>query len=126
MDCLIIAERAVSRRIVLGLSGGIDSALAACIATAAVGSENVTGISMPSKHSSQHSIDDAKATAEALGINFSIQPITDLHQATDSSLSDILEGGHPVAGENLASKITRSYRDGACKCAWSDGYCNWE
>ena len=96
LDAIIIGlsdycRKSGIKRIVLGLSGGIDSALAACIATAAVGSENVTGISMPSKHSSQHSIDDAKATAEALGINFSIQPITDLHQATDSSLSDILE-----------------------------------
>ena len=110
LDAIIIGlsdycRKSGIKRIVLGLSGGIDSALAACIATAAVGSENVTGISMPSKHSSQHSIDDAKATAEALGINFSIQPITDLHQATDSSLSDILEGGHPVAGENLQARL---------------------
>ena len=110
LDAIIIGlsdycKKSGIKKIVLGLSGGIDSALAACIATAAVGSENVTGISMPSKHSSQHSIDDAKATAEALGINFSIQPITDLHQATDSSLSDILEGGHPVAGENLQARL---------------------
>ena len=110
LDAIIIGlsdycRKSGIKKIVLGLSGGIDSALAACIATAAVGSENVTGISMPSKHSSQHSIDDAKATSEALGINFSIQPITDLHQATDSSLSDILEGGHPVAGENLQARL---------------------
>ena len=110
LDAIIIGlsdycNKSGINKIVLGLSGGIDSALAACIATAAVGSENVTGISMPSKHSSQHSIDDAKATAEALGINFLIQPITDLHQATDSSLSGILEGGHPVAGENLQARL---------------------
>ena len=92
-------------KIVLGLSGGIDSALAACIASAAVGPENVTGISMPSRHSSQHSIDDAKATADALGINFSMQPISDLHTATDSALSDVLKGGHPVAGENLQARL---------------------
>ena len=92
-------------RIVLGLSGGIDSALAACIASAAVGPENVTGISMPSKHSSQHSIDDAKATADVLGINFMMQPITELHSITDSSLSNILAGGHPVAGENLQARL---------------------
>ena len=92
-------------KIVLGLSGGIDSALAACIASAAVGPENVTGISMPSRHSSQHSIDDAKATADALGINFSMQPISDLHTATDSALSDVLRGGHPVAGENLQARL---------------------
>ena len=92
-------------KIVLGLSGGIDSALAACVASAAVGAQNVTGISMPSKHSSQHSIDDAKATAEALGLNFIIQPITDLHAASDLALEDILEGGHPVAGENLQARL---------------------
>ena len=92
-------------KIVLGLSGGIDSALAACVACSAVGPENVTGISMPSKHSSQHSIDDAKATAEALGINFMMQPIAELHEATDSSLSEILQGGHPVAGENLQARL---------------------
>ena len=92
-------------KIVLGLSGGIDSALAACIASAAVGPENVTGISMPSKHSSQHSIDDARATAEALGIIFSMQPISDLHAATDLALSDILSNGHPVAGENLQARL---------------------
>ena len=75
LDAIIIGlsdycRKSGIKRIVLGLSGGIDSALAACIATAAVGSENVTGISMPSKHSSQHSIDDAQATAEAVGNKF--------------------------------------------------------
>lgn len=92
-------------KIVLGLSGGIDSALAACVASAAVGPTNVTGISMPSRHSSQHSIDDAKATAKALGINFSIQPITDLHTATDSALAELLANGNPVAGENLQARL---------------------
>ena len=92
-------------KIVLGMSGGIDSALAACVASAAVGAQNVTGISMPSKHSSQHSIDDAKATAEALGLDFSIQPITDLHDASELALRGILEGGHPVAGENLQARL---------------------
>lgn len=92
-------------KIVLGLSGGIDSALAACVASAAVGSTNVTGISMPSRHSSQHSIDDAKSLAEALGINFSILPITDLHSAADSELADILANGNPVAGENLQARL---------------------
>tara|TARA_B110001452_G_scaffold224729_1_gene198420 strand:- start:3936 stop:5621 length:1686 start_codon:yes stop_codon:yes gene_type:complete len=92
-------------KIVLGLSGGIDSALAACVASAAVGAGNVTGISMPSRHSSQHSIDDAKITAEALGINFSIQPITELHTATDSALAELLANGNPVAGENLQARL---------------------
>ena len=92
-------------RIVLGLSGGIDSALSACIAASAVGPNNVTGISMPSRHSSQHSIDDARATAEALGINFESQPISELHDAADLVLNDVLENGHPVAAENLQARL---------------------
>ena len=92
-------------KIVLGLSGGIDSALAACVASAAVGAENVTAISMPSRHSSQHSIDDAKATAEALGINFSIQPISDLHSSAESALKETLANGNPVAAENLQARL---------------------
>lgn len=93
------------KKIVLGLSGGIDSALAACVASKAVGANNVTGISMPSRHSSQHSIDDAKATAETLGINFLMYPIAKLHETADSELSNILENGNPVAGENLQARL---------------------
>jgi len=110
LDAIIIGLSDYCRKsgiskIVLGLSGGIDSALAACIASAAVGATNVTGISMPSRHSSQHSIDDARATAEALGIDFSLQPIMDLHDAADSALADILANGNPVAGENLQARL---------------------
>ena len=110
LDAIIIGLSDYCRKsgiskIVLGLSGGIDSALAACVASAAVGPANVTGISMPSRHSSQHSIDDARATAEALGIEFSLQPITELHTAADSALSELLENGNPVAGENLQARL---------------------
>ena len=92
-------------KIVLGLSGGIDSALAACVAAEAVGASNVTGISMPSRHSSQHSIDDAKATAEALGIEFVMQPISDIHDSTEGELSALLEAGNPIAAENLQARL---------------------
>ena len=92
-------------KIVLGLSGGIDSALAVCVASEAVGARNVIGISMPSRHSSQHSIDDAKATAEALGIEFVMQPISNLHDSTDSELADLLSAGSPVAAENLQARL---------------------
>ena len=110
LDAIIIGLSDYCRKsgiskIVLGLSGGIDSALAACVASAAVGPANVTGISMPSRHSSQHSIDDARATAEALGIEFSLQPITELHTAADSALAELLENGNPVAGENLQARL---------------------
>ena len=91
--------------VVLGLSGGIDSAVAACVAAAAVGPENVTAIAMPSRHSSQHSIDDAQYTAKALGLNFSIREIDDLHKAVESSIGDILVAGNPVASENLQARL---------------------
>ncbi|NCG42637.1 MAG: NAD+ synthase [Euryarchaeota archaeon] len=91
--------------VVLGLSGGIDSAVAACVAAAAVGPENVTAIAMPSRHSSQHSIDDAHYTAKALGLNFSIREIDDLHKAVESSIGDILIAGNPVASENLQARL---------------------
>ncbi len=60
---------------------------------------------MPSRHSSQHSIDDAKATAEALGINFVLKPINDLHDSAESSLSELLADGEPVAAENLQARL---------------------
>tara|TARA_B100001093_G_scaffold177219_1_gene169867 strand:- start:3173 stop:4939 length:1767 start_codon:yes stop_codon:yes gene_type:complete len=91
--------------VVLGLSGGIDSAVAACIAAAAVGPENVTGIAMPSRHSSQHSIDDARHTAEALGIVFDTVPIDGLHSSVEGSIGGVLNNGHPVASENLQSRL---------------------
>lgn len=91
--------------VVLGLSGGIDSAVAACVAAAAVGPDNVTAIAMPSRHSSQHSIDDARYTAKALGLNFSIREIDDLHKAVESSIGDVLAAGNPVASENLQARL---------------------
>ena len=110
LDAIIIGlsdycKKSGISKIVLGLSGGIDSALAACVASAAVGAGNVTGISMPSRHSSQHSIDDAKVTAEVLGIDFAIRPINDLHDAADLALADLLANGNPVAGENLQARL---------------------
>ncbi len=93
------------RKVVLGLSGGIDSAVAACIASAAVGPSNVTGISMPSRHSSDHSIEDAKWTAKALGINFEITSIEHMHQSTELTLEELLKNGNSVAAENLQARL---------------------
>ena len=93
------------KRIVLGLSGGIDSAVAACVACAAVGSSDVLGIAMPSRFSSQHSIDDAKYTAEALGIEFKIEPIDGMHSALEGRIGDMLDSGNPVASENIQSRL---------------------
>ncbi len=68
-------KRTGHSKVVLGMSGGIDSTVVATIAAMAIGGENVTGISMPSKFSPGHSKSDAAVTAESLGINFFTQPI---------------------------------------------------
>ena len=62
-------------RVLIGLSGGIDSSLTAAIAVDAVGAENVTGVGMPGPYSSEGSITDARALAQNLGIRFEIVPI---------------------------------------------------
>ena len=79
---------------VLGLSGGIDSTLAAYIAAKAVGPEHVHWIAMPSRHSSQHSIDDALSLAENLGIDFDLIPIDEMHHSYEQA---------PVVGDDLTS-----------------------
>jgi NAD+ synthetase len=92
-------------KIVLGMSGGIDSAVCAAIACQAIGADNVLGLAMPSRHSSDHSIEDAKATAEALGMELQILPINDIHESVDETLQGELDTGHPVAKENLQARI---------------------
>ena len=91
--------------IVLGLSGGIDSAVAACVAAEAIGPSNVTGLAMPSRHSSQHSIDDALHTAQALGLHHHLHAIDTMHESVESVLDNVLANGHPVAGENLQARL---------------------
>ncbi|MEC8626668.1 MAG: NAD(+) synthase, partial [Candidatus Thermoplasmatota archaeon] len=92
-------------RIVLGLSGGIDSAVAACVAVEALGPEAVHGLALPSRHSSQHSRDDARWTAEALGMRFSELHLDAMHQPAETLLGDVLRTGHAVAGENLQARL---------------------
>lgn len=91
--------------IVLGLSGGIDSAVAACVAVEAIGPQNVTGLAMPSRHSSQHSIDDALYTARSLGMLNHLHSIDSMHQATELEFGQVLNEGHAVAGENLQARL---------------------
>ncbi len=91
--------------IVLGLSGGIDSAVAACIATHALGRERVVGISMPSRFSSEHSKSDAQHTAGALGITYITHPIETLHHAAEETIGDQLAQGFAVATENIQARL---------------------
>jgi len=91
---------------VIGLSGGIDSALAVVLGVEALGKENVTGILMPSKYSSDHSLMDAKASAENLGIEYFTLPIEDIFEASLRTMQPIFEGREPnTAEENLQARI---------------------
>ena len=90
----------------IALSGGIDSSLVAAIAVDAIGAENVHGVSMPSRYSSEGSIKDAKELAENLGIESRIIPIEPAHEAFEEMLTPAFEGTDPgVAEENLQSRI---------------------
>ena len=93
-------------QVILGLSGGIDSALVAAIATQALGKEKVLGVLMPSPYSSDHSIQDALELANNLGIKTQTLPIGDLMQTFDQTLEPMFAGtSFGVAEENLQSRI---------------------
>src|ERR1700724_1923811 len=80
------------RRVIVGLSGGIDSALTACIAADAVGPENVIGVGMPGPYSSSGSIDDARVLASNLGIRFELLCITELFESYRKTLQKVFAG----------------------------------
>ncbi|MFD5003366.1 NAD+ synthase [Streptomyces mutabilis] len=88
------------RSVLVGLSGGIDSALVAALACDAVGAENVYGVSMPSKYSSEHSKDDAAELARRTGLNYRTVPIEPMFDAYTGALE--LTG---LAEENLQSRL---------------------
>ena len=93
------------RRALIGLSGGIDSAVVAAIAVEALGAENVTGIGMPSEFSSQGSIDDARDLAQRLGIRFELIAIRDSFTALSTALEPLFQGTpFGLAEENLQSR----------------------
>jgi NAD+ synthase/NAD+ synthase (glutamine-hydrolysing) len=93
------------KKVVIGLSGGIDSALTAAIATEAVGPENVIGVGMPGPYSSQGSIDDARELAKNLGIRFELLPIGAINDSYRETLKDVFAGLKPdVAEENLQAR----------------------
>jgi NAD+ synthase (glutamine-hydrolysing) len=97
------------RKAIVGLSGGIDSALTTAIAVDAIGAGNVIGVGMPSEYSSEGSIADARELAANLGIRFEILPISDICQGFKTTLRKVFEGHkEDVTEENIQSRIRGS------------------
>jgi NAD+ synthase (glutamine-hydrolysing) len=97
------------QKVIIGLSGGIDSALTAAIAADAMGPENVIGVGMPGPYSSPGSIDDARALGRNLGIRFELLPITEICKTYQSVLKDVFAGlKEDVTEENIQSRARGS------------------
>ncbi|HTY64060.1 MAG TPA: NAD+ synthase [Acidobacteriota bacterium] len=100
------ARKCGFRSAVLGLSGGIDSSIVACIAVAALGAGNVLGVSMPSMYSAQASFDDAQSLARNLGMHFETIPIKPIYDMFRQSLTPIFSGlPENETEENLQARI---------------------
>ncbi|MBV8865878.1 MAG: NAD+ synthase, partial [Acidobacteriaceae bacterium] len=110
-DALVLGTRDYIRKcgfrsVLIGLSGGIDSALVAAIAVDAVGKENVTGVGMPGPYSSEHSLTDARELAHNLGIRFEIEPIGAGYNAMLETLEPLFKDYSPdTTEENLQSRL---------------------
>lgn len=90
-------------RAFLGLSGGVDSSVAAVLTAEALGAGNVTGIAIPSRHTDPRSTACAKQLAEALGIRFEIVEMEAFHRSAEETLGDLLDGG--TAAENVQARL---------------------
>lgn len=110
-EALVVGTRDYARGngftdVVIGLSGGIDSAVVAAIAVDALGAEHVHGIGMPGPYSSDGSVTDAQALAENLGVRFDIASIKATYEAEVAALGDLLDGpGAQVAKENIQARL---------------------
>ncbi|MEI6083670.1 MAG: NAD+ synthase [Verrucomicrobiota bacterium] len=94
------------KSVVLGLSGGIDSAVTACLAVAALGKDNVMGVSLPSEFSSQGSLDDARQLAGNLGIRYEVIPIQDAFQTLKGSFKELFKGlPENTTEENMQARL---------------------
>jgi NAD+ synthase (glutamine-hydrolysing) len=109
-NALVLATRDYLRKTgfgtaVIALSGGIDSSVVAAIAVDALGPENVVGVSMPSRYSSEGSKDDARALAKNLGIRYMTIPIEPAHAAMLEMMAEAFEGTQPgTAEENIQAR----------------------
>jgi NAD+ synthase (glutamine-hydrolysing) len=100
------ARKTRFRQVLLGLSGGVDSALTAAIAADAVGPENVLGVLMPSRYSSRGSVDDSVELARNLGIQTLTLPISGIMETYECTLADAFRGlPADVTEENIQSRI---------------------
>jgi len=98
------------KKVLIGLSGGIDSSLVAVIATEAIGKENVIGIMMPSMYSSKSSVEDAQLLADNLGIKTLKIGITEVYNAYVKALAEAFRGTEPnITEENLQARIRGNY-----------------
>ncbi len=110
-EALVVGTRDYIRkcgfaRVLIGLSGGIDSALTAAVAVEAVGRENVTGVGMPGPYSSEHSLTDAREMAVRLGIRFEVVSINSVYERFLRELAPLFEGmSEGVTEENLQSRL---------------------
>lgn len=94
------------KQVVLGLSGGVDSSLVACIAVEALGADAVHGVAMPSQFNAEASLTDAKNLADALGISFRVVPIERIRQVFDAELETIFDNlPRDVTEENIQARI---------------------
>ncbi len=111
LEALVLGTRDYIRKngfskVVIGLSGGVDSALVAAIAVRALGSENVTCVTMPSQYTSTDTRSDAEVLAENLDIRFLEIPISPIFKAFNDALSEAFEGCEPdVTEENIQARI---------------------
>ncbi|MEQ1731461.1 MAG: NAD+ synthase [Vicinamibacterales bacterium] len=106
------------KSVVLGLSGGIDSALTACLAVDALGREHVHTIAMPARYSSQHSLDDAAALATALGVDHRVIPIDPVFQ----SYLDVLSGSFAGREEDVTEQNIQARVRGGVLMAFSNKF----
>ena len=100
------ARKCGFKKLLLGLSGGIDSALTAAIAARALGPDKVLGVAMPTRYSSEGSVTDAQALADNLGIEFRVVPIDDIFQAYLDDLAPVFDGlDEDVTEENIQARV---------------------
>ena len=110
-EALVLGTRDYIRKcgftkVLIGLSGGIDSSLTAVVAVDAVGRENVRGVAMPGPFSSDHSVSDAREMAARLGIQFDIIPITSAYGDVIATLEPVFAGRAPdVTEENIQARL---------------------